>query len=50
MELFYSSDIDSSFLTLPKDESQHCIKVLRHRSGDEINVMYGCGSLMHCRI
>ena len=50
MELFYSSDIDSSFLTLPKDESQHCIKVLRHRSGDEINVMDGCGSLMLCRI
>ena len=50
MELFYACDKETSFLTLPKEVSQHCIKVLRHRPGDEINVMDGSGNLMLCRI
>ena len=50
MELFYSRDIEGGFCRLDQDESGHCIKVLRHRSGDEISVIDGCGTLYRCRI
>ena len=50
MELFYSKDIDGNICRLDHDESGHCIKVLRHRSGDEISVIDGCGTLYSCRI
>lgn len=50
MELFYSQDISGGICRLDQDESGHCIKVLRHRSGDEISVIDGCGGLHHCRI
>ena len=35
---------------MDQDESGHCIKVLRHRSGDEISVIDGQGTLYRCRI
>lgn len=50
MELFYSRDIEGGFCRLDQNESGHCIKVLRHRSGDEISVIDGCGTLYRCRI
>lgn len=50
MELFYSRDIDGGICRLDKDESGHCAKVLRHRCGDEIAVIDGCGTLYRCRI
>lgn len=50
MELFYSQDIQGTICRLDKDESTHCIKVLRHREGDEISVIDGCGTLYRCRI
>ena len=50
MELFYSRDIEGGICRLDHDESGHCIKVLRHKSGDEINVIDGCGTLHTCRI
>jgi 16S rRNA (uracil1498-N3)-methyltransferase len=50
MELFYSKDIDGSICRLDQDESGHCVKVLRHRVGDEISVIDGCGTLYRCRI
>ena len=50
MELFYSQDISGGICRLDQDESGHCIKVLRHRSGDEISVIDGCGGLHRCRI
>lgn len=50
MELFYSRDIEGGICCLDQDESGHCIKVLRHRSGDEISVIDGCGTLYRCRI
>lgn len=50
MELFFSHDIESGICRLDNDESGHCIKVLRHRCGDEINVIDGCGTLLRCRI
>lgn len=50
MELFYSRDIAGGICLLDQDESGHCIKVLRHRCGDEISVIDGCGTLYRCRI
>ena len=50
MELFYSRDIEGGICRLDHDESGHCIKVLRHRCGDEIAVIDGCGNLYNCRI
>ena len=50
MELFYSRDIDGGICRLDSDESGHCVRVLRHRSGDEISVIDGCGTLYRCRI
>lgn len=50
MELFYSHEIEGKICHLDQDESGHCIKVLRHRSGDEISVIDGCGTLLRCRI
>ena len=50
MELFYFFLISGGICCLDKDESGHCAKVLRHRSGDEISVIDGCGTLYRCRI
>lgn len=50
MELFYSQDIEGGIVCLNQDESGHCIKVLRHKCGDEISVIDGCGTLYKCRI
>ncbi|MBR6416719.1 MAG: 16S rRNA (uracil(1498)-N(3))-methyltransferase [Bacteroidales bacterium] len=56
MEIFYSGNIGGmaeggrTLCTLSEEESAHCIRVLRHRSGDEINVIDGEGDLLCCRI
>lgn len=50
MELFYSRNIDGNVCRLDQDESGHCVKVLRHRSGDEISIIDGKGTLYKCRI
>ena len=50
MELFYSKDIEGGICRLDSDESGHCVRVLRHKCGDEISVIDGCGTLYRCRI
>jgi len=50
MELFYSSEVNSNTIILDKDESAHCVRVLRHKVGDQINVFDGLGSLYKCRL
>lgn len=50
MELFYSSDINGGIVRLDEEESGHCVRVLRHRDGDELSVIDGKGTLMRCRI
>jgi 16S rRNA (uracil1498-N3)-methyltransferase len=50
MELFYSRDIDSARCRLDKDESMHCVKVLRHRCPDVISVIDGEGKLYKCQL
>lgn len=32
------------------DESAHCVRVLRHRAGDPVDVIDGLGTLYHCRL
>jgi len=46
---FHAPDIEST-LTLPESDSQHCIRVLRMRPGDEVEVVDGRGGLFRCRI
>ena len=50
MEIFYSDDIQGSTLTLPAEEAAHCVRVLRHRPGDHIDVIDGRGTLYHCTL
>ena len=49
MYLFYAPDIASS-LTLPEEESAHCVQVLRRTAGDAVLVTDGEGKLYHCVI
>ncbi len=50
MEIFYTTDIDNTLVTLSEEESKHCIKVLRHTEGDKIEVIDGLGTLYSCTI
>ena len=50
MELFYAHEVSGSFCRLDAEESGHCVRVLRHRAGDEIDVIDGMGTLYHCRL
>lgn len=50
MEIFYSDDIQGSILRLPAEEAAHCVRVLRHRPGDHIEVIDGRGTLYHCTL
>lgn len=46
MELFFIPDLTTGKLaTLPPDEAKHCVKVLRHKSGDTIQLIDGKGGL-----
>ncbi|MBR5639214.1 MAG: 16S rRNA (uracil(1498)-N(3))-methyltransferase [Muribaculaceae bacterium] len=49
MHRFFAPDIADK-LTLPEEESRHCVRVLRLVEGDEIEVIDGAGTLFHCRI
>jgi 16S rRNA (uracil1498-N3)-methyltransferase len=46
---FFAPDIATT-LTLPEEESRHCVRVLRLVEGDEIEVIDGAGTLYRCRI
>ena len=48
MEIFYSNDISGESVRLNSEESAHCVRVLRHRVGDEIGVMDGQGTMLWC--
>ena len=50
MELFYTQQADDRFCRLDPEESVHCVKVLRHRIGDEIDIVDGAGTLYHCQV
>ena len=45
MQIFFANIfIDADTILLSAEESKHCIKVLRHKSGDIINVIDGKGN------
>ena len=46
---FYAPEIEAEGV-LPEGESQHCVKVLRHKEGDLIDVIDGRGTRLSCRI
>ena len=54
MELFYANTeeipVAGATVLLDETESAHCINVLRHRVGDEVNLIDGKGNLLKCRI
>ena len=50
MELFYAYSVEDGLCRLDADESGHCVRVLRHRAGDEIAVIDGVGTLYRCRL
>ena len=50
MELFYAYEVSGVTARLDPEESAHCVKVLRHRAGDSVDVIDGLGTLYHCRI
>ena len=50
MELFYAYEADGRVCRLDAEESGHCVRVLRHRAGDEIHVIDGAGTLFRCRL
>ena len=50
MQLFYTADINSNEYTLSKEESKHCIMVLRKTIDDEVNLVDGKGGLYTARI
>ena len=50
MELFYAYEVSGRFCRLDAEESCHCVRVLRHKAGDEIDVIDGQGTLYHCRL
>lgn len=49
MHRFFAPDIEET-LTLPEVESQHAVRVLRLKEGDEVEVVDGKGTLYMCRI
>ena len=50
MELFYAYEVSGGMCLLDAEESGHCVRVLRHRAGDEIDVIDGLGTLYHCTL
>ena len=48
MELLVDTAFDASVGILSEEESKHCISVMRHKVGDEVNVTNGQGWLFKC--
>lgn len=50
MEIFYSDNISGGLCFLGEEEAVHCIRVLRHRRGERINVIDGLGTMYECTL
>jgi 16S rRNA (uracil1498-N3)-methyltransferase len=46
---FYAPDIEQT-LTLPESDSQHCVRVLRMKAGDIIDIIDGKGYRFKCQL
>jgi 16S rRNA (uracil1498-N3)-methyltransferase len=49
MQLFYKANFEEETV-LDEIDSKHCIRVLRKKEGDQINVTDGIGNLFKCQI
>lgn len=50
MEIFWTEDIAGGICRLGEEESAHCVRVLRHRAGDLINIIDGHGTMYECTL
>lgn len=50
MQLFYAPNINTQTYILDKDESKHCITVLRKQKGDFVQLIDGKGSIFTAKI
>ncbi len=50
MNLFYAPDLEGGIYTLNEEESRHCLKVLRLKTGDPIHLTNGRGGIFEARI
>ena len=50
MQLFYSTNIIDDIIELSKDESHHCVKVLRKSVNEVIMVIDGVGNLYTSKV
>lgn len=50
MEIFYAYEVLDGVLKLDAEEAGHCLRVLRHRPGDAVEVIDGRGTLYHCTL
>lgn len=50
MNVFFLSDAKLGMISLPEEESKHCVKVLRMKEGDRFCVSNGKGSLFDAEL
>ncbi|HBS87982.1 MAG: 16S rRNA (uracil(1498)-N(3))-methyltransferase [Bacteroidetes bacterium GWF2_38_335] len=50
MHLFYTPDIEGNYYLLDETESKHCIRVLRLKAGDRVNLIDGKGGFYLAKI
>ncbi len=50
MNVFFLSDAKLGMISLPEEESRHCVKVLRMKEGDRFCVSNGKGSLFDAEL
>ena len=48
MEIFWTDRIEAGLCLLEEEESAHCVRVLRHREGDNVCVIDGVGTMYEC--
>ncbi len=44
MHVFYQTDLSQNQIVLSEDESKHCVRVLRLKNGDEVDLADGKGT------
>lgn len=50
MQLFYAPEITLPEYTLSEEESKHCVRVLRMRTGEELHITDGKGNMYRCKL
>lgn len=50
MHLFYTPGVNSTEYTLTEEESKHCVKVLRLKTGDSVYLVDGVGGFYYAKI